>query len=738
MPISESELKAILAAERAAALGSTPGSRLANERERALSYYLGDMTRDMPSLAGRSTAVSSDVADTVEGMMPELMEIFAGGDEVVMFTPVGPEDEEAAAQETDYINHVFWEQNEGFLVLYSMIKDALLQKLGIAKVWWEKGEKSERETYYNQTADAFALITSDPAIEVIEHSEHDGLHDVTVVRKSSYGCVRVEAVPPEEFGVAATARSLRDARYCYHLVIRRVSDLIAQGYDAEQVRSLKPTTSLTNIERTRRDTVQEGLTFFASDASNDAAREVEVIEHYIYLDYEQDGNPGYYRIVTGGEDGEVLRLNGKPDIERIDRIPFAAITPVIITHRLIGRSIADLVIDIQRIKTAILRGMMDATYLAVYPRPEVAQSHATPETLNDLLTFRAGAPIRVRQPGGISWTKAPDVAQQMFPVLQYLDAQREWRTGVTRQGQGVDPNALQNQVATIAHQMFNAAQAKIRLIARIFAQTGIRDLFLLLHETVRKHGEQAQIVRLRNRWVEVDPRNWKTRKDMTVNVGLGYGSRTERLAGLQMLIAAQKEALAAGMVSPRNLWESAQELARLLGHRNAERFFVEPGSEPADPMSAPIQQPPDPKLQEIAARIEIEKTQALADAATEEKKAQFEMELERQRFEFQKELELLRIQAKIAGEEAKARASGQNVQPQNTIHFNASDEVAGKLGEHFVASQRAIEQAMAALIEGQQQLAVALQSAASAIAAPKRVIRDENGRIIGAETVTTH
>jgi hypothetical protein len=205
-----------------------------------------------------------------------------------------------------------------------------------------------------------------------------------------------------------------------------------------------------------------------------------------------------------------------------------------------------------------------------------------------------------------------------------------------------------------------------------------------------------------------------------------------------MLIAAQKEALAAGMVSPRNLWESAQELARLLGHRNAERFFVEPGSEPADPASAPIEQPPDPKLQEIAARIEIEKTQALADAATEEKKAQFEMELERQRFEFQKELELLRLQAKAAEAEAKARASEQGVQPQNTIHFNASDEVAGKLGEHFVASQRAIEQAMAALIEGQQQLATALSGAARALAAPKRVIRDENGRIVGAETVTTH
>ncbi len=230
--------------------------------------------------------------------------------------------------------------------------------------------------------------------------------------------------------------------------------------------------------------------------------------------------PRLYRVTTGGE-GEVLKRDGEPDVIEVDEIPFAAMTPVIITHRFFGRSIADLVMDIQRIKTALLRALLDNAYLANNPRTEVAESHATETTLDDLLVSRPGGIVRTKLPGGLSVIAHPDVGGHVFPLLQYQDATREWRTGVSRQGQGVDPNALQNQVATIANQMFNAAQAKVKMIARIFAETGIRDLFSLLHAVVRKHGSQPQTARLRNQWVTVDPRDWKARNDMTINVGLG-------------------------------------------------------------------------------------------------------------------------------------------------------------------------------------------------------------------------
>jgi hypothetical protein len=636
--MSSGDLKALLAAEKADALSAMSASKLSDERARALDYYLGDMTRDMPAPEGRSKAVSTDVADTIEGLMPSLMDIFCGSDEVVRFEPVGPEDVAAAEQETDYVNHVFMHGNPGFLALYSFIKDALLSKVGIVKVWWETRDETERETYLDLDDAAFAIISADPSVEIVAHTERriangetangEGaedhspfvarfslLHDVTVETTRTHEFARVEAVPPEEFGIARNARNIRDAGYVFHDVLRRQEELIAQGYDAEHVKNLPSYAGLTNIETQARDTVEERRGSQGDEGINRANRLIKITEHYARMDYEGDGKPGLYRVTTGGEQGDVLIRDGAPDIVREDAVPFAAMTPVIITHRFFGRSIADLVMDIQRIKTALLRALLDNAYLANNPRTEVPESHATETTLDDLLVSRPGGIVRTKMPGGLSVIEHPDIGGHVFPLLQYQDATREWRTGVSRQGQGVDPNALQNQVATIANQMFNASQAKVKLIARIFAETGVRDLFTLLHATIRKHGSQPATVRLRNAWVTVDPRDWKARNDMTVNVGLGTGSKSEQLAHLNVIIAAQEKAIAAGLVSPKNLYNSAKELTKLAGHKNVEMFFTSPGTAPDtnDPTSAPIKPPPDPKAQDAQQRLELERSKAVAD-----------------------------------------------------------------------------------------------------------------------------
>ena len=688
--LTATDLRALLAAEKADALSAMSASKLSQERAAALDYYLGDMSRDMPAPDGRSRAVSTDVADTVEGLMPTLMDIFTAGDEVVRFEPVGPEDVAAAEQETDYVNHVFMQQNPGFLVLYSFIKDALLSKVGIVKVWWETREAYERETYLDQPEDAFALIVADPAVEVIAHSQRtvDGqqrtdeagpssvlrppssvLHDVTVQTTRTYRCARVEGVPPEEFGIARHARSIRDADYCFHEVLKSESKLIEQGYDREQVEKLPSYVVADTIEAQARDTVDEGTARQGDDGLNGASRLIRITEHYVRMDYEGDGiareaaaredgreppdarkRPGaaLYRVTTGGDEGEVLTRDGEPDVIEEDAIPFAAMTPVIVTHRFFGRSIADLVMDIQRIKTALLRALLDNAYLANNPRTEVPESHAGETTLDDLLVSRPGGIVRTKMPGGLGVIKHPDIGGHVFPLLQYQDAAREWRTGVSRQGQGVDPNALQNQVATIANQMFNAAQAKAKLIARIFAETGIRDLFSLLHMTIRKNGSRSQTVRLRNRWVTVDPREWKNRSDMTINVGLGTGGKSEQLAHLNMIIGAQEKAIAAGLVSPKNLYNAAKELTKLAGHKNVDMFFTAPGTppDPNDPTSAPIKPPADPKLMELERKAEIEKLQAEADIATQNRKTQAELVLSERKFELEKELKLLDAQIK--------------------------------------------------------------------------------------------
>src|SRR5262249_29401763 len=258
------------------------------------------------------------------------------------------------------------------------------------------------------------------------------------------------------------------------------------------------------------DTINESTLRQGEDNLNTSSRLIRVIEHYVRMDYQGSDAARLYRVTTGGEEGEVLTRDGEPEIVEVDLIPFATMTPVPITHRFFGRSIADLVMDIQRIKTALLRAMLDNAYLANNPRTEVSESHATDTTLDDLQVSRPGGIVRTKMPGGLNVLKHPDISSEVFALLQYQDTTREWRTGMSRQGQGVNPDALQNQVATIANQMFNASQAKVKLIARIFAETGIRDLFMLLHATIRKHASQPATVRLRNRWVTVDPRDWKT------------------------------------------------------------------------------------------------------------------------------------------------------------------------------------------------------------------------------------
>src|SRR5712671_1771270 len=470
------------------------------------------------------------------------------------------------------------------------------------------------------------------------------LHDVTVVTRRRHSGARVAGVPPEEFGIERNARSIRDCGYCFHEVVRREADLIAAGYDAVQIKGLSSHCALASTESLARDSVDESRGGAGDDGINRANREILVTEHYVRMDYEGNGRPALYRVTTAGDDGEILRRNGEEDIVREELIPFTAMTPVIVTHRFFGRSIADLVMDIQRIKTALLRGALDNLYLHNNPRVEVAEAYASETTLDDLLVSRPGGIVRTKQPGGLNWQVVPDITASVYPALQYFDAIREWRTGVSRQGQGIDPNALQNQVATIANQMFDAAQAKTKLIARIFAETGIRDMFALLHGAIRRNGSQAETVRLRNKWVNVDPRDWKERNDMTINVGLGTGSNAQQLAHVMAIIGLQKEALAAGkanLVSDTNLYNSAREVTKLAGLKNIDQFFTDPSTQP------PPQPSPDPRLMEIQMKTGIEKVQAEADIATQEKKTQAEMALAQQKFELEKQLKLIDAEIKL-------------------------------------------------------------------------------------------
>ncbi len=502
-------------------------------------------------------------------------------------------------------------------------------------------------------------------------------HDVTITTTKKVSQARVMGVPPEEFGIERGARTLKDCNYCFHETQKSIGALVGQGYDKAQLKELI-STSAHGTESLSRDTVDEDSP--QRDSINETARLVRVTEHYIRMDYEGNGKTCIYRVTTGGEGCAILKLNGKEDIEKVDAYPFAAGTPVPQPHRFFGRSIADLVMQIQREKTALKRGALDNTYLHNNPRPEIAESHAGVNTIDDLLVSRHGAPIRTKQPGGLVWQVVPDITGSIYPMLQYLDADLEAKTGLSKQTQGIDANALQNQSATAVAQVFSASQLRVKLIARVLAE-GVRDMFSLLHGTIRKHGQQQQTVRLRNNWVNVDPSNWKTRNDMTINVGLGTGGKAQQFAQTMALANFQKELLLGGkanLVDDKALFNTASEMTKIMGHKNPDKFFNDPSAkdpQTGQPLHPPVQPPPDPAVlkiqadtqmkekelqmrgQEIMANAEIDKqaderkaqiesVQAQADIATQDRKMQSEMALAQQKFELERELKLMDFQLK--------------------------------------------------------------------------------------------
>ncbi len=638
--MDETELKAVLAAERAAALGGMAGAELAAERARAMDYYLGDMDADMPAAEGRSRAVSTDVADTVDGIMPSLMDIFTGSDEIVRFAPMGPEDEAAAQQETDYVNHIFFHENDGFVVLHGMIKDALIQKNGIVKFWWEEGRDGERETYTDLTDDAFAAIALEASrglVEIVAYTAREvppadqagearpttKLHDVVVIRGRSHGRVRVMAVPPEEFLISARARSIADAPYCAHVVKRTVSELIAAGYPREVIERLPSGTASAGDEAAARATVGDDDSQ-GEAVANAAMRLIAVTEHYIRVDWDGDGIAELRKITTAGPGDEIL------DNVPYDRMPFAGITPILMSHRFWGRSLADLVVDVQRIKTALLRALLDNAYFANNQRLEVAETHASDYTLDDLLTNRPGGIVRTRMPGGLTPIPSNPIGPHVFPVLEYMDATREVRTGVQRFAVGPDANALNpyNATATGANILASAAQQRIRLIARTFAETGIKDLFLGIHALVLKHGVGARTVKLRNAWVTVDPRQWKTRKDMTVLVGLGTGTRDQIQAYLSQILAMQVRAIemqggpSGPLVTLANVYNTLRRLVENAGFRTADAFFTAPAE--GDGASPPA---PDPRHAAAAQKLELEREKAALDAQLAKYRADLDAEV---------------------------------------------------------------------------------------------------------------
>lgn len=598
--MTEEELKTLIDRKEHQALSYYGGS-LSKERELAIEYYHGNI--DVPAEEGTSKFVSTDVRDAIDGMLPDILDIFLSSDDVVKFEPVGPEDENGAKQATDTANYVFYKQNNGALILYEWFKTAMLEKNGIVKFWWEDSEKQTEETYEGLTDEQLAQLASDPNVEITAHTQTENGHDVTVKVKRNKGKICIKPIPSEEFliDVDHTSISLLDCPFTAHRTRLTASQLLEMGIDVKALGITagdeNPTAFTPEAQARRRYTEERGL-------SGTDTTMYGYLEAYVLADFDGDG---YDELRL------VKRVNGTiVENEKFDHVPFAAICPDIMPFRFHGLSIADLILDVQKTKSVIIRQMLNSLYLANNPRIAVQENAVV--DLDDLLISRAGGIIRTRIPPGQAMMPVETrfVGQQAFPMLEYQDTVKEARTGFTRYSQGMDADSL-NKTATGVSLITTASAKRQKLIARMFAETGLKDLFKGIIFLLNKYNNKPMAIRLRNEWVNVDPRSWNTGWDMTVNVGLGTGDKTQQLAMLQNVVGMQNMLLQTGkayMVQDVNLYNSARRMAELSGFKQQSEFFTPPSD-----TNQPPQMPPPPEV----VKIQMENDEAKMKVASAER-----------------------------------------------------------------------------------------------------------------------
>ena len=616
--ITESELVSRLNSEIQGATGYA-NTELSNQREDAMKYYLGEPFGN--EIDGRSEIVTTDVRDTVEYIMPSLMRIFTTHNNVAEFEPQGPEDVEMAEQATNYCNYVFNRQNNGFKVLYDAFKDALISKTGVIKHYWEESTEVTTETYTNLTEIEYQSILANDDMEVIEHTETivqkavtDDFgtlvspkiteHDVKVRKTNNNGQVKVCAVPPEEFLVSRRATSLDDADFVCHRVKKSVSDLIAEGYDPAIVHEIP------SYEQSEAELNEERLARFSYDDDSvppsegeGATKKVWIDECYMRIDFDGDGIAELRKITKGGH--YIL------DNEEIDMIPFSAICPMPIPHKFYGMSIADTVKDIQLIKSTIMRNLLDNMYLTNNARYAVLAGQVE---LDDLLTSRPGGIVRMRAPGAVTALPTPQIQPYAFQMVQYLDNIREERSGVSKMSQGLNPDVLTSHVTSGAiSAATESAMQRVELIARIFAETGVKDLFRNIYALIQRYEDRQKIFYLNGKFVPIDVSKWKDKLNCTVNVGVGSGSQQSKMQTMSSIMTilgtlVQQGAMGS-LVTPKNLYNAIGEYIAQAGYKNTDQFISNPDMMPPKPPAEPTL---DEKVAAQKAQVELQKLQLQA------------------------------------------------------------------------------------------------------------------------------
>lgn len=658
-PVSDSDLLRLIDEEIATGVsfendlaigGEQRKNGAKGDRETGLEYYDGVM-RDLPSEKGRSSVVSRDVADIIDTMLPGLMRVFDGSDRVVVYSPAKPGDEDAAEQASDYVNHVWANDCNGYLVLLTWITDALQVRNGVVKVWWDDTPERKPEGFHGLSDEQLVLLAEDPEVEIVGYRERTEfirdpasgvtvphqVHDLKIFRTVAGGRLIIENVAPENFGISRGAKCTDAARCVWDRSRLTRSDLLKRGYKRSLVWSLPLADGRAS------DTVDRAEEGGVGSPGAGANAEVDIVEAYVFADCDGDGVAESRKVVMAGGSGSRVILSND---EWTDDRPYADLTPQVVPHRWLGRSIADNVMDLQRVKTSLWRSTLDNTYAQNRPQREAVEKNIV--NPDEVLNPTFGGVIRVKEAGAVRDITVPFVAANTLEAIRAVDGILQRRTGVSGATASLDSTALEPQTATAEQLEHDASYARVELVARTMAKLGVKKLFQKVLRIVVRNQDRPRTIRLRDKWVEFDPRAWNADMDATPNIGLGTGSRERDLAMLGG-VASRQEAVIEKLgpdnpiVTPSMYVATLHKMVEASGLKSPETYFAKVSDEEFAQWLASRPKPEDPKVAaanaQAQARVEGDRQRIAAQIEGQREKAQAELVIERERMEHEADLD---------------------------------------------------------------------------------------------------
>ena len=632
-PMTETEINGIVREALMDAVDFVE-SEIAPDRIRSQRYFDGEV--DIGEEEGRSTVVATKVRDTVRAIKPSLMRVFLSTDRAVEYVPAGPKDVQFAEMATKYMQYKFSELG-GYRIINDAFHDALVKKVGIVKAYWDTYTDQEIYEYNDLNDQEYSVIVNEDGVDVLEHSVTQSMeidpmgmqmemprHDLKISRSTERGDMCIESVPPEEFFVDRGAKRIEDSYVVAHRTQMRVSDVVAMGYDFEEVSEL---TGLSTADTTANEEEFErrgyDTAYTQENVQDPSMRLVAITEAYMKIDVDGTGVAQMQRCIMGGDDYQLL------SVEPCSEVPFAVFEIDPEPHTFFGRSIADLLMNEQDASTMMLRGVLDNVALTNSPQREIVDGQVN---IDDLLNNEIGGIVRTKAPGMVRDLAVPFVAGQTLVAIQYMDAEIESKTGVTKASSGLNPDAMQSTTAAAVNATIQAAAGQVEVMARNLAEGGMRRLFKLMLKLMIENVDEAVMMRMAGgQYQPVDPRYWNAKMDVTANVGLGTGREDQRSAALAQALQLQMQVYQGygpnnGLVTMTNIRNTLADMLAVQGVRNADRYFSpmdEQREQQLQQMAQQQQQQP-PVDQQAQAIIQAEQIKAQANKEVQMLKLQID------------------------------------------------------------------------------------------------------------------